>query len=124
MMFMRKVCCFLLCCVFEASVARKTEEAETLEKIESARCVSRCLTLHITQITASFKHLQFLSVNLNLTFLFSLNFPGAGESDRMTMTFVFDVIASSGERSSGWCMRAAVCLGRASRRAAAAVRAR
>ncbi|ROL28013.1 Voltage-dependent T-type calcium channel subunit alpha-1I [Anabarilius grahami] len=34
--------------------------------------------------------------------LFSLNFPGAGESDRMTMTFVFDVIASGGERSSGW----------------------
>ncbi|ROI74373.1 hypothetical protein DPX16_21922 [Anabarilius grahami] len=33
--------------------------------------------------------------------LFSLNFPGAGESDRMTMTFVFDVIASGGERSSG-----------------------
>lgn len=58
MMFMRKVCCFLLCCVFEASVARRTEEAETLEKTESARCVSRCLTLHITQITASFKHLQ------------------------------------------------------------------
>uniref|UniRef100_A0A8C1PH49 Anosmin 1b n=1 Tax=Cyprinus carpio TaxID=7962 RepID=A0A8C1PH49_CYPCA len=58
MMFMRKVCCFLLCCVFEASVARRTEEAETLEKIESARCVSRCLTLHITQITALFKHLQ------------------------------------------------------------------
>ncbi|KAK7127243.1 hypothetical protein R3I94_018432 [Phoxinus phoxinus] len=58
MMFMRKVCCFLLCCVFEASVARRAEEAETLEKIESARCVSRCLTLHITQITASFKHLQ------------------------------------------------------------------
>ncbi|ROL50235.1 Protein ALP1-like [Anabarilius grahami] len=49
--------------------------------------------------------------------LFSLNFPGAGESDRMTMTFVFDVIASGGERSSGWCRRAAVCLGRASRRA-------
>ncbi|ROL53333.1 hypothetical protein DPX16_20443 [Anabarilius grahami] len=49
--------------------------------------------------------------------LVSLNFPGAGESDRMTMTFVFDVIASGGERSSGWCMRAAVCLGRASRRA-------
>uniref|UniRef100_A0A8C2G1R6 Anosmin 1b n=1 Tax=Cyprinus carpio TaxID=7962 RepID=A0A8C2G1R6_CYPCA len=60
MMFMRKVCCFLLCCVFEASVARRTEEAETLEKIESARCVSRCLTLHITQITALFKHLQCL----------------------------------------------------------------
>ncbi|ROL51055.1 hypothetical protein DPX16_14586 [Anabarilius grahami] len=54
--------------------------------------------------------------------LFSLNFPGAGESDRMTMTFVFDVITSGGECSSGWCMRAAVCLGRASRRAAAAVR--
>ncbi|XP_016131990.1 anosmin-1-like isoform X2 [Sinocyclocheilus grahami] len=58
MVFMRKVCCFLLCCVFEASVARRTEEAETLEKTESARCVSRCLTLHITQITALFKHLQ------------------------------------------------------------------
>uniref|UniRef100_A0A8C1Q3C8 Anosmin 1b n=1 Tax=Cyprinus carpio TaxID=7962 RepID=A0A8C1Q3C8_CYPCA len=58
MVFMGKVCCFLLFCVFEASVARRTEEAETLEKIESARCVSRCLTLHITQITALFKHLQ------------------------------------------------------------------
>ncbi|ROK35608.1 hypothetical protein DPX16_17351 [Anabarilius grahami] len=55
--------------------------------------------------------------------LFSLNFPGAGESDRMMMTFVFDVIASGGDRSSGWCMRAAVCLGRASRRATAAGRA-
>ncbi|ROK15700.1 hypothetical protein DPX16_10004 [Anabarilius grahami] len=52
--------------------------------------------------------------------LFSLNFPGAGESDRMTMTFVFDVITSGGERSSGWCMRAAVCLGRALVAAAAA----
>ncbi|ROI52196.1 hypothetical protein DPX16_3466 [Anabarilius grahami] len=56
--------------------------------------------------------------------LFSLNFPGAGESDRMTMTFVFDVIASGGERSSGWCMRAAVCLGRALAAAAAAGKAR
>ncbi|ROI46631.1 hypothetical protein DPX16_7749 [Anabarilius grahami] len=56
--------------------------------------------------------------------LFSLNFPGAGESDRMTMTFVFDVIASGGERSSGWCMRAAVCLGRALAAAAAAGTAR
>ncbi|ROI26660.1 H-2 class II histocompatibility antigen, A-S beta chain [Anabarilius grahami] len=55
--------------------------------------------------------------------LFSLNFPGAGESDQMMMTFMFDVIASGSERSSGWCMRAAVCLGRASRRAAAAGRA-
>ncbi|ROL45322.1 hypothetical protein DPX16_23750 [Anabarilius grahami] len=52
--------------------------------------------------------------------LFSLNFPGAGESDRLTMTFVFDVITSGGERSSGWCMRAAVCLGRALAAAAAA----
>ncbi|ROI36647.1 hypothetical protein DPX16_0279 [Anabarilius grahami] len=56
--------------------------------------------------------------------LFSLNFPGAGESDWMTMMFVFDIIASGGDRSSGWCMRAAVCLGRASRQAAAAGRAR
>ncbi|ROL46495.1 hypothetical protein DPX16_21679 [Anabarilius grahami] len=56
--------------------------------------------------------------------LFSLNFPGAGESDRMTMTFVFDIIASGGERSSGWCMRAAVCLGRALAAAAAAGTAR
>ncbi|ROL48362.1 hypothetical protein DPX16_20715 [Anabarilius grahami] len=56
--------------------------------------------------------------------LFSLNFPGAGESDRMTMTFVFDVITSGGERYSGWCMRAAVCLGRALAAAAAAGKAR
>lgn len=58
MMFMRKVCCFLLCCMLKLSYARRTEDAETLEKIDSSRCVSRCLTLHMTQITASFKHLQ------------------------------------------------------------------
>ncbi|XP_056303622.1 anosmin-1b [Danio aesculapii] len=58
MLFLRNLCCFLLCCVFEVSVARRTEEAESLEKMESARCVSRCLTLHITQITAAFRHLQ------------------------------------------------------------------
>ncbi|ROL51841.1 hypothetical protein DPX16_19360 [Anabarilius grahami] len=57
----------------------------------------------------------------SLRVLFSLKFPGAGESDRMTMTFVFDVITSGGERSSGWCVRAAVCLGRALAAAAAAV---
>ncbi|XP_073792383.1 anosmin-1b isoform X2 [Danio rerio] len=58
MLLLRNLCCFLLCCVFEVSVARRTEEAESLEKMESARCVSRCLTLHITQITAAFRHLQ------------------------------------------------------------------
>lgn len=55
---MSMICCFLLFCVFDVTVTRKTEDAQTLEKIESARCVSRCLALHITQITASFTHLQ------------------------------------------------------------------
>ncbi|ROL42845.1 hypothetical protein DPX16_8591 [Anabarilius grahami] len=55
--------------------------------------------------------------------VFSLNSPGADEDEWVTMTFVFVVIASGGERSSGCCVcGAAVFLGCAFRRAAAAVR--
>ncbi|XP_063056944.1 anosmin-1b [Engraulis encrasicolus] len=34
------------------------EDGDILSKTNSARCTSRCLTLHMTQLTASFKHLQ------------------------------------------------------------------
>ncbi|KAJ8418907.1 hypothetical protein AAFF_G00004060 [Aldrovandia affinis] len=34
------------------------EDGENSGKINSARCTSRCLNLHMTQLTASFKHLQ------------------------------------------------------------------
>ncbi|XP_030647835.1 anosmin-1b [Chanos chanos] len=47
-------------CLLGLSIGRRTgaEDGEILEKINSARCTSRCLTLHMTQLTASFKHLQ------------------------------------------------------------------
>ncbi|XP_064186267.1 anosmin-1b [Anguilla rostrata] len=47
-------------CLFASAGARRagTEDGETSEKIHSARCTSRCLTLHMTQLTSSFKHLQ------------------------------------------------------------------
>lgn len=50
----------LLCCVVKLSVARRSgaEDGETVEKINSARCTSRCLTLHITQLTSAFRRLQ------------------------------------------------------------------
>lgn len=55
-----RVCLVLICCVVAQSSARRTdaEHGAVLEKINSARCTSRCLTLHMTQLTASFKHLQ------------------------------------------------------------------
>ncbi|XP_074523550.1 anosmin-1b isoform X1 [Halichoeres trimaculatus] len=34
------------------------EQEDVQEKINSARCTSRCLTLHMTQLTAAFRHLQ------------------------------------------------------------------
>ncbi|KAJ8374364.1 hypothetical protein SKAU_G00049440 [Synaphobranchus kaupii] len=50
----------LIWCLFVSAGARRAgaEDGETSEKINSARCTSRCLTLHMTQLTASFKHLQ------------------------------------------------------------------
>ncbi|TSK53628.1 Anosmin-1 [Bagarius yarrelli] len=50
----------LLCCVVKLCVARRSgaEDGETVEKINSARCTSRCLTLHITQLTSAFRRLQ------------------------------------------------------------------
>ncbi|KAG7456916.1 hypothetical protein MATL_G00240940 [Megalops atlanticus] len=41
-----------------AGRAGAEDAAELLEKISSARCTSRCLALHMTQLTASFRHLQ------------------------------------------------------------------
>ncbi|KAK3533241.1 hypothetical protein QTP70_013656 [Hemibagrus guttatus] len=55
-MFVSGVLPILLCCVVKLS-ARRTG-AEDGEKINSARCTSRCLTLHITQLTSTFTHLQ------------------------------------------------------------------
>uniref|UniRef100_A0A667YCL0 Anosmin 1b n=1 Tax=Myripristis murdjan TaxID=586833 RepID=A0A667YCL0_9TELE len=50
----------LLCSVLAVSCARRTspEHEDVQEKFNSARCTSRCLTLHMTQLTAAFRHLQ------------------------------------------------------------------
>ncbi|KAM9358138.1 anosmin-1b [Symphorus nematophorus] len=50
----------LLCAVLAVSLARRSspEQEDVQEKINSARCTSRCLTLHMTQLTAAFRHLQ------------------------------------------------------------------
>ncbi|XP_076879479.1 anosmin-1b [Brachyhypopomus gauderio] len=58
-MFSAKVLSMLLWCL-QLTVARRigAEDGEILEKMSSARCSSRCLTLHMTQLTAAFKHLQ------------------------------------------------------------------
>ncbi|KAM9383711.1 anosmin-1b isoform 2-T2 [Pholidichthys leucotaenia] len=50
----------LLCSVLAASGARRTspEQEDVREKMLSARCTSRCLTLHMTQLTAAFRHVQ------------------------------------------------------------------
>nr|XP_046248073.1 anosmin-1b [Scatophagus argus] len=50
----------LLCAVLTVSRARRSspEQEDVQEKINSARCTSRCLTLHMTQLTAAFRHLQ------------------------------------------------------------------
>uniref|UniRef100_A0A3B3SP29 Anosmin 1b n=1 Tax=Paramormyrops kingsleyae TaxID=1676925 RepID=A0A3B3SP29_9TELE len=47
-------------CAIGSAVARKAgaESGEILDKINSARCTSRCLTLHITQLAASFRNVQ------------------------------------------------------------------
>ncbi|RVE73526.1 hypothetical protein OJAV_G00032240 [Oryzias javanicus] len=50
----------LLCAVLAVSRARRspTEPDDVQEQINSARCTSRCLSLHMTQITAAFRHIQ------------------------------------------------------------------
>ncbi|XP_022593775.1 anosmin-1-like [Seriola dumerili] len=50
----------LLCAVLAVTRARRSspEQEDVQEKINSARCTSRCLTLHMTQLTAAFRHLQ------------------------------------------------------------------
>ncbi|KAL1022862.1 hypothetical protein UPYG_G00033450 [Umbra pygmaea] len=59
-MTLSRVTVFFTCCLIAMSAARRNgaEDGDGLEKINSARCTSRCLTLHMTQLTASFKHLQ------------------------------------------------------------------
>ncbi|XP_041791698.1 anosmin-1b [Chelmon rostratus] len=50
----------LVCAVLAVTRARRSspEQEDVQEKISSARCTSRCLTLHMTQLTAAFRHLQ------------------------------------------------------------------
>uniref|UniRef100_A0A671W394 Anosmin 1b n=1 Tax=Sparus aurata TaxID=8175 RepID=A0A671W394_SPAAU len=52
----------LLCAVLAVTRGRRSspEQEDVEEKINSARCTSRCLTLHMTQLTAAFRHLQCL----------------------------------------------------------------
>ncbi|KAK0154758.1 Anosmin-1 [Merluccius polli] len=51
----------LLCAaVLSAGSARRAsrDQEDVQGKVDSARCTSRCLTLHMTQLTAAFKHIQ------------------------------------------------------------------
>lgn len=50
----------LLCAALAVARARRSspEPEDVQEKINSARCTSRCLSLHMTQLTAAFRHLQ------------------------------------------------------------------
>ncbi|KAM9848416.1 anosmin-1b [Aulostomus maculatus] len=59
-MAVRRAGLALLCAVLAVTRARRSspEQEDVQEKINSARCTSRCLTLHMTQLTAAFRHLQ------------------------------------------------------------------
>nr|XP_020458439.1 anosmin-1-like isoform X2 [Monopterus albus] len=59
-MSVRRPCLVLLCAVLAVTRARRSSpvQDDVQEKINSARCTSRCLTLHMTQLTAAFRHLQ------------------------------------------------------------------
>ncbi|XP_070765550.1 anosmin-1b [Enoplosus armatus] len=59
-MSVRRAGLVLLCAVLAVTRARRSspEQEDVQEKINSARCTSRCLTLHMTQLTAAFRHLQ------------------------------------------------------------------
>lgn len=50
----------LLCVVLTVARARRSspEPDDVQEKVNSARCTSRCLSLHMTQLTAVFRHIQ------------------------------------------------------------------
>ncbi|XP_061540562.1 anosmin-1b isoform X10 [Phycodurus eques] len=50
----------VLCVVLAVTRARRSsaEQEDVEEQMNSARCTSRCLTLHMTQITAAFRHIQ------------------------------------------------------------------
>nr|XP_057929991.1 anosmin-1b isoform X1 [Doryrhamphus excisus] len=50
----------LLCLIMAVTRARRssTEQEDVEENMNSARCTSRCLTLHMTQITAAFRNFQ------------------------------------------------------------------
>ncbi|XP_053178595.1 anosmin-1b [Scomber japonicus] len=59
-MSVRRAGLLLLCAVLAMTRARRSspEQEDVQEKINSARCTSRCLTLHMTQLTAAFRHIQ------------------------------------------------------------------
>ncbi|XP_061594734.1 anosmin-1b isoform X2 [Cololabis saira] len=49
----------LLCALLAVARPRRAPEPEDVqERISSARCSSRCLSLHMTQLTAAFRHIQ------------------------------------------------------------------
>ncbi|KAL4608196.1 anosmin-1-like isoform X2 [Arapaima gigas] len=55
-----RVALLLACCLYGCGVARRTgrEDADTSARVDGARCASRCLALHMTQLSARFAHLQ------------------------------------------------------------------
>uniref|UniRef100_A0A3Q0S9X7 Anosmin 1b n=1 Tax=Amphilophus citrinellus TaxID=61819 RepID=A0A3Q0S9X7_AMPCI len=59
-MSVRRAGLVLLCAMLAVTCARRSspELEDVQEKMNSARCTSRCLTLHMTQLTAAFRHLQ------------------------------------------------------------------
>ncbi|XP_035767443.1 anosmin-1b [Neolamprologus brichardi] len=59
-MSVRRAGLVLLCAMLAVTCARRSspEQEDVQEKTNSARCTSRCLTLHMTQLTAAFRHLQ------------------------------------------------------------------
>ncbi|XP_039984801.1 anosmin-1b [Xiphias gladius] len=59
-MSVRRAGWVLLCAALALTRARRSspEHEDVQERISSARCKSRCLTLHMTQLTAAFRHLQ------------------------------------------------------------------
>ncbi|XP_013862836.1 anosmin-1b [Austrofundulus limnaeus] len=54
----------LLGALLAVTLARRSspEPEDVQEKVNSARCTSRCLSLHMTQLTAAFRHLQSAQV--------------------------------------------------------------
>ncbi|XP_056133743.1 anosmin-1b [Lampris incognitus] len=57
----RRAAFVLLCSLLAAGSARRSaapDQEDVQEEVNGARCTSRCLTLHMTHLTAAFKHLQ------------------------------------------------------------------